>query len=84
MHYTQYEKEDAKTRQDEEGTQNHSCQKVAIPNIKIVAQMWYGYQIHEAVAIQRGKPILMETSIDEEFLTTSMPIFEVEEFRTLQ
>jgi hypothetical protein len=44
-----------------EGSQGRARHKVPIPSIEIVAQMWFGYPIHEAMAIQRGKPILKET-----------------------
>lgn len=50
------------------GSQSHTCHKLAIPSIKIVVQMWYGYHIQDAMATQRGKSILKETPLDE-FLT---------------
>lgn len=43
--------------------------------------MWFGLSNSQGHCYQRGKPILMETHIHEEFLTMGKPISEVKEFR---
>ena len=65
------------------GSRSHMRHKIAIPNIKIVTQMWYEHPIHEALTIQQGKPIFKETRSNEEFVNMGTPLTEIEEFRTL-
>lgn len=47
-----------------ENSQRRTCHNIAIPTIEIVAQLWYGYPVHEATANQRGLPILKEIRLD--------------------
>jgi hypothetical protein len=66
------------------GAHSQMHHKIAIPSIKIVAQiMWYGHPIHEALAIQQGKPIFKETRSNEEFVNMGKPLTEIEESQTL-
>ena len=43
--------------------------------------MCNGYPIHEAMTIQRGKPILNETRLNVEFFNLETPLTKIEEFR---
>jgi hypothetical protein len=72
----------AKRRRNEEGRHktpsdsNKSYNmrpKEAIPSIDIVSQMWLGFPIHEAVAVQRGKDIIREDRTNEEFARVGTP-----------
>jgi hypothetical protein len=47
--------------------------KEEIPSIDIVSQMWLGFPIHEAVAVQRGKDIIREDRNNEEFARVGTP-----------
>ena len=58
--------------------------KKSIPSIDIVAQMWLGFPIHEAVASQRGKEIIHEHRTNEEFAQIGTPSRQVIEFKTLR
>ena len=62
----------------------HEKTKEAIPSIDIVAHMWLGFPIHEAIAIQRGKDIIREHRTPEEFTRIGTPTKEVIEFMTLR
>ena len=66
-----------------EGSLSHTHHKIAIPSIETIAQMWYRYPIHEAMAIQQGKPILKEILSNEELLYLGTPLTKIEEFRIL-
>ena len=52
--------------------------------IDMLSQMWLGFQMHEALLIQRGKSILKELRTDEEFLALGTPPSEIQEFRSLR
>ena len=68
-----------------EGSQSRTHYKVAILSIKIVAQMWYGYPIHEDMAIQQGKLIFKDTQSDvEEFFNMGTTLTKIKEFWTFQ
>ena len=62
----------------------HEKTKEAIPSIDIVAHMWLGFPIHEAIAIQRGNDIIREHRTPEDFTRIGTPTKEVIEFMTLR
>jgi hypothetical protein len=41
----------SRSKSNMEDSQSRTCHNVAIPSIKIVAQMWFGHLIHEGMAI---------------------------------
>jgi hypothetical protein len=72
-----------KTHSD--STKSHNMKtKEAIPSIDIVAQMWLGFPIHEAVATQRGTEIIREHRTTDNFARIGTPPNEVIEFMTLR
>ena len=52
--------------------------------IDMLSQMWLGFQIQDALLIQRDKSILKETRTDEEFSAIGTPPTKIHEFRTLR
>lgn len=83
----------AKRRRSEAGRQathtnthssTHIKTKEAVPSIDIVAHMWLGFPIHEAVAIQQGKEPIREHRTNEEFASLGTPTREVIDFKTLR
>ena len=83
----------AKRRRNEEGRHTTSLgasklhqekTKEAVPSIDMVAHMWLGFPIHEAIATQRGKEIIHEHRTPEEFTRLGTPTKEVIEFKTLR
>ena len=52
--------------------------------IDMLSHMWLGFQMHEALLIQRGKHTLMESRTDEEFIALGTPPTEVHEFRSIR
>ena len=62
----------------------HEKTKEDIPSIDIVAHMWLGFPIHEAIATQGGKEIIREHRTPEEFTRIGTPTKEVIEFMTLR
>ena len=65
-------------------TSQHTKRKEPIPSIDIVAQMWLGFSIHEAIAIQKGTEIIHKHRTHEEFVTIGTPPKEVIDFKTLR
>ena len=72
----------AKHRRNEEGRHttslgtrksHHEKTKEAVPSIDMVAHMWLGFPIHEAIATQRGKEIIHEHRTPEEFTNLGTP-----------
>ena len=53
-------------------------------SIDMTGHMWLGFQMHETLAILRGKKELKETRTDEEFANIGMPTNEIQEFRSLR
>jgi hypothetical protein len=52
--------------------------------IDMLGQMWLGFHMHEALAIQLGKKLLVEKRTDAEFTDMGTPASEVREFRSLR
>ena len=74
----------SRSKNNMKGSQNRMCHNVAILSIKIIAQMWYGYPIHEGVAIQRGKPTFKEIWSEEIIFNLGTLLTVIKEFRTLR
>ena len=53
-------------------------------SIDMIGQMWLGFHMQEALAIQRGKQELKERRTDEEFTKLGTPASEVHEFRSIR
>jgi hypothetical protein len=70
-----------KTHSD--STKSHNM-RTKVPIIDIVAQMWLGFSIHEAVAIQNGKEVIREHHTNDDFARAGTPPSEVIEFMTLR
>ena len=68
------------------GTNNlqYTRTKEAIPSIDVVSQMWFGFSIHEAIATQRGKGIILEHRANEEFVKLGTPPNEIIDFKTIR
>lgn len=45
-------------------------------------QLWLGFQMQEALSIQRGEKELKEKRIDEDFTNTGTPANEIQEFQS--
>ena len=58
--------------------------KEAIPSIDIVSQMWMGFPIHEAVAVQKGVDTIREQRTNEDFARIGTPPNEIIDFKTLR
>ena len=56
----------------------------AILSIDIVSKMWLGFSIHEAIAIQKGKGIILEHRTNEEFEKLGTPPNEVIDFNSVR
>ena len=52
--------------------------------IDMLGQMWLGFHMQEALSTQRGKRELKEIRTNEEFIATSTPATEIQEFRSLR
>ena len=57
---------------------------MATLSIDMLGQMWLGFQMHEALATQRGMKELKEKQTDEDFITTGNPVSGIQDFRTLR
>ena len=60
------------------------AKRVATLSIDMIGQMWLGFHMQEAFAIQRGKKELKERRTDEEFTNLGTPASEIQEFRSLR
>ena len=79
----------AKRRRSEGGrhmthSDSNKSHKEAIPSIEMVSQMWLGFPIHEAAAIQRGQEIIREHRTKEDFVKSGTPSRKVIDFMTLR
>ena len=63
---------------------NTRSKRTATLGIDMIGQMWIGFQMHEALSIQRGKRELQENRTNEEFHTLGTPDNEIHEFRTVR
>lgn len=70
--------------QQEEDTTQRTRSKGAALGIDILAHMWLGFPIHEAIALERGKLPLREKRTNYEFECLGTPPSEIIEFRTLR
>ena len=52
--------------------------------IDMIGQMWLGFHMHEALAIQWGKNELVEKRTDEDFEAIGIPATEIHGFRSLR
>ena len=83
----------AKRRRSEAGrqaTHNRSTPspsiktKEDVPSIEIVAHMWLGFSVHEAIAIHEGKEIIREFRTNDEFARFGTLTMEIIEFKTFR
>ena len=93
MKDTTNDSQSAKRRRSEAGrqaTHNRSTPspsiktKEDVPSIDIVAHMWLGFSIHEAIATHEGKEAIREFRTHDEFARFGTPTTEIIEFKTLR